>query len=293
MTQNPKDFDAIRPGCVVVLEVPSVARRAPFTIIPCVSPDLRQFLLPDGKPYTFDRKVWEACGGHIVSWPEEASVETEQMRESFCGYLFHNPDTGTEWNISHPVESGECEDATDIQHATFPRLISQMQEAWRALEENEAERQQDIKSAEARGAAEQRRKDVEGQEPAGYVPADTPNFFAISEAKHASTALHRKPFPNDVPVYYRPANVAALEAEFAALKEAEQLARADAEASKAREETLKAEVADKGLAAVHLLAVLHRPDLTKTQKIEAAKRQLDAQFITGELRGALTREGGV
>ncbi|WP_336764309.1 hypothetical protein [Asaia sp. VD9] len=73
--------------------------------------------------------------------------------------------------------------------------------------------------AEDRGAAEQRRKDAEGAGIAGYIPADTPNFFAISEAKYASTAMHRKPFPNDVPVYYRPANVAALEARVKELEE--------------------------------------------------------------------------
>lgn len=85
-----------------------------------------------------------------------------RTREAFSGYLFHNPDTGTEWNISHPVESGECEDATDIQHATFPRLISHLQEAWSALEGSESERKREIQEAEARGAAEQRRKDAEG-----------------------------------------------------------------------------------------------------------------------------------
>lgn len=75
-----------------------------------------------------------------------------------------------------------------------------------------------ILEAEARGAAEQRRKDAEAQEIAGYIPENTPNFFSASEAKYASTALHRNPFPNDVPVYYRPANVAALEAEIAELE---------------------------------------------------------------------------
>lgn len=75
-----------------------------------------------------------------------------------------------------------------------------------------------LTEAEARGAAEQRRKDVEGQQVAGYIPANTPNFFSVSEAKYASTALHRNPFPNDVPVYYRPANVAALEARIAELE---------------------------------------------------------------------------
>ena len=65
-----------------------------------------------------------------------------------------------------------------------------------------------IKEAEARGAEEQRRK---GAEIAGYIPANTPNFFALSEAKHTSTAMHKEPSPGDVPVYYS-ANVAALEA---------------------------------------------------------------------------------
>lgn len=76
-----------------------------------------------------------------------------------------------------------------------------------------------IAEAEARGAAEQRRKDAEGCAIAGYVPDNTPNSFSASEAKYASTALHREPFPGDVPVYYTPAYVAWREERVKALEE--------------------------------------------------------------------------
>lgn len=37
------------------------------------------------------------------------------------GWAYHNPDTGVEWvHIdTHPVRSGECEDATDVRRMTL------------------------------------------------------------------------------------------------------------------------------------------------------------------------------
>lgn len=138
----------------------------------------------------------------------EQNVRT---RAAFSGYLFHNPDTGTEWNISHPIESGECVDATDIQHATFARLISHLQEAWQAIAEREAERNREILEAEKRGAAEQRRKDAEGQEPVGYLRENTVKELA-ADAWTVVTITQKKTETNTVPFYTRPANVAALKA---------------------------------------------------------------------------------
>lgn len=71
-----------------------------------------------------------------------------------------------------------------------------------------------------------------------------------------------------------PANVAALEAEIAALKEAEQLARADAEASKAREAKLK-------------------KALQEIVSMAEADCSYDIGPYLRTARAALTREGGV
>ncbi|MFT8945972.1 MAG: hypothetical protein ABF876_05245 [Acetobacter aceti] len=50
------------------------------------------------------------------------------------GWLFHNPDTGTEWSENHPVESGEVPDATDIRPATVEAVREELLDAWGELE---------------------------------------------------------------------------------------------------------------------------------------------------------------
>ncbi|WP_215745948.1 hypothetical protein [Gluconobacter sp. P1C6_b] len=68
---------------------------------------------------------------------------------------------------------------------------------------------QHIAEAEARGAAEQRRKDAERQEPVAWaIPGQLP-----SEAfPHCELVLYRrKASHNTLPLYTHPANVAALE----------------------------------------------------------------------------------
>lgn len=49
------------------------------------------------------------------------------------GWLFFNPDTGTEWSANHPVESGEVDDAENIRPATAEELRQELFEAWEAL----------------------------------------------------------------------------------------------------------------------------------------------------------------
>lgn len=144
----------------------------------------------------------------------EVQSSAVQTQAAFSGYLFCNPDTGIEWNSQHPIDSGECEDATDIHLATFPRLISSLQEAWQALAESEDQRLQDIKEAEARGAEEQRRKDAEAQVPVAWI------FHARLRGTSAWRTFVDTNRPeenpsnirNVSPLYDRPANVSALEA---------------------------------------------------------------------------------
>ncbi|MBS1050525.1 hypothetical protein [Gluconobacter japonicus] len=70
-----------------------------------------------------------------------------------------------------------------------------------------------LDQAEARGAAEQRRKDAEGQEPFAYVdPADIEQPFVrlgSADIEIRKTAA----WSYTQPIYTRPANVAALEAD--------------------------------------------------------------------------------
>lgn len=44
------------------------------------------------------------------------------------GWVFHNPDTGEEYNPNHPVQSGEAPDAEDIRPATYQEHV--LYEAW-------------------------------------------------------------------------------------------------------------------------------------------------------------------
>jgi hypothetical protein len=46
------------------------------------------------------------------------------------GWLFDNPDTGTEFSENHPVRSGECEDAKNIRPATAEALKEELLAAW-------------------------------------------------------------------------------------------------------------------------------------------------------------------
>ena len=55
------------------------------------------------------------------------------------GYLYSNPDTGTEFSENHPVESGECDDAENVREATAEALRDELLEAWREREEAEVE----------------------------------------------------------------------------------------------------------------------------------------------------------
>lgn len=146
-----------------------------------------------------------------------------------------------------------------------------------------------IKEAEARGAAEERRKGGEGCERWEF---EEPEYHdqgmgcgledrGIHDRYQAmeygwDQAVERciERIPEEL--YTRPANVAALEARIAELTEAEQLARADAEASKARVEKLKR-------VALDVLQVCQRSKMGPS----------DLGYVTKMIRAALTREGGV
>ncbi|WP_041242747.1 hypothetical protein [Gluconobacter oxydans] len=80
----------------------------------------------------------------------------------------------------------------------------------------------EIEAAEARGAAQQRRKDAEGQEPVAWVDAeDLPSEECQRRPCHL--ILKRTPIYS-TPLYTSPANIAALEARVKEL-EAEKVAR--------------------------------------------------------------------
>lgn len=59
--------------------------------------------------------------------------------ESNAGWLFLNPDTGIEFNVNHPVESGEVPDAKNITSATAPALLHLLTEEWRDGKARESE----------------------------------------------------------------------------------------------------------------------------------------------------------
>lgn len=63
-----------------------------------------------------------AWGGSaaVEAWNQRSPLITELLshRSEGAGYVFLNPDTGVEYSLNHPVESGECEDAQDIRPST-------------------------------------------------------------------------------------------------------------------------------------------------------------------------------
>ncbi|WP_408872924.1 hypothetical protein [Gluconobacter roseus] len=69
-----------------------------------------------------------------------------------------------------------------------------------------------VHEAEARGAAEQRRKDAEGQEPVGYVSHGGLEYLASGKGMRVQNLYGYPDNTWPVPLYTRPANVAALEA---------------------------------------------------------------------------------
>lgn len=64
--------------------------------------------------------------------PEEAS---QGAGEPAKGWLYHCPDTGTEWSDNHPLESGEVSDAEDVRPATLDALHAELMAAWEVLAE--------------------------------------------------------------------------------------------------------------------------------------------------------------
>lgn len=69
-----------------------------------------------------------------------AELERDHVRQNAgqLGWLYHNPDTGTEWAEQHPVESGEVPDATDVMPGSAVHLHHHMICAWDDLRREEA-----------------------------------------------------------------------------------------------------------------------------------------------------------
>ena len=119
---------------------------------------------------------------------------------------------------------------------------------------------QHILEAEARGAAEQRRKDADGHEPAGYVSCGALEHLATKSGMRVQNLYGYSENAWPIPLYDHPANVAALEAR---VKELETNQRKDAQV-------------------IHWLA-----EKLKQTDPEAKS---DYELLA---RAALTREGGV
>lgn len=64
----------------------------------------------------------------------------EQRRKDAEGYLFDNPDTGTEYLPHHPIESGECQHAKNIRKATAVELLATLHDAWEGWEADRDEK---------------------------------------------------------------------------------------------------------------------------------------------------------
>jgi hypothetical protein len=102
------------------------------------------------------------------------------------GWLYHNPDTGTEWSVSHPVESGEVDDAENIRPATLDAFREEMFAAWKMLEEMRQER-------DAATPTPPLSPDSTGQDHAMQRIAER-----ASKLKRRIPLLHGKPLPLEV-----------------------------------------------------------------------------------------------
>ncbi|GLK78074.1 hypothetical protein GCM10008171_33280 [Methylopila jiangsuensis] len=61
--------------------------------------------------------------------------KNKETYEGSLGWLYHSPDSGTEWSDQHPVSSGEVPDALEIRPATAQNLRDELIRAWAALDE--------------------------------------------------------------------------------------------------------------------------------------------------------------
>lgn len=83
------------------------------------------------------KEGWNDREGDLIAgvnriMPEEAS---QGAGEPAKGWLYHCPDTGTEWSDNHPLESGEVSDAEDVRPATLDALHAELMAAWEVLAE--------------------------------------------------------------------------------------------------------------------------------------------------------------
>lgn len=92
-------------------------------------------------------KLTPAQIGHLYRGEEAEEVIREVRRqnpppvpqegagEPAKGWLYHCPDTGTEWSDNHPIESGEVPDAKDVRPSTLDALHAELMAAWEVLAE--------------------------------------------------------------------------------------------------------------------------------------------------------------
>ncbi|GAN91001.1 hypothetical protein Gbfr_022_045 [Gluconobacter frateurii M-2] len=133
-------------------------------------------------------------------------------------------------------------------------------------------------------AAWRDRKDAEGQAPVAWHYYDEEDGDGRGGWRYSSSKLSSR-YEDVHPLYDRPANVDALEARIAELVEAEQLARADAEASKARVKVLEG-------ALRNVCSAIEQAD----PKVLCCTLWMTTpvpETVVDYIRAALAREGGV
>ncbi|MEW9272365.1 hypothetical protein [Gluconobacter oxydans] len=163
------------------------------------------FMLSGGTEYASEAispKSWEMDGGYIISQPGEVLAEPDQasLQKTQISAGQNSAVRTRDEQIRYFLDI--CEDGALTQQAPTTDFIFRM-----------------LLEAEARGAEEQRRKDAEGQEPFAYVSqedANTPKN--VQGLEQFGEYCDKKYEYFQVPLYTRPANVAALEARIAELE---------------------------------------------------------------------------
>lgn len=99
------------------------------------------------------RTIWEWTGQHWTMMPGHLRRSLRgtgflllgpvaQHSEHHKGYIYFQPDTGTEWSEDHPIEANGSEGVEDVKPATLDVLHAELISAWNALEESERLRNQ-------------------------------------------------------------------------------------------------------------------------------------------------------
>lgn len=148
-------------------------------------------------------------GDPFAAWESIAALSAAPAPAE--GWLYFNEDVGTEWSEQHPIESGECPDATDIRPGTATNLLIEMRSAWAMLSEREEEVDR-LRNGEQPAPALVPDPTAEGEAVAWVEPCDLTALKRIKGSVSGVRIAALKALPNkgDVALFAHPPTAEAL-----------------------------------------------------------------------------------